>query len=347
MAKKETGCSYSREVKNLKSEGPLNLYLLYGEEDYLRESFFSLLLSVCIPEGESSFSFRRFEGPELDVSDFAAALDQMPFMTERSFILLKDVDINKAKDSEALIAALDSIPDYCTVCFVQSSQYSLDGRIKLVKYLKEHGNALYFTNQDSSDLKRWITKRFAALNKSISSEAAERLIFVSGDLMNRLIPEIEKIAAYSSGTEVTLEDVNAVASHIPEADVFEMIGFISQKKFDHALHILSELLRNKDNSPIAILSAIGFQFRRLFGVKLAMVKRLPKSEIMEIFSIRWEGIANQTIAAAKSFSLSSLRKILEDCAECEYRMKSTGSDDVQALKEIIISIMTGEYLAED
>lgn len=347
MAKKEPGCNYSREVKNLKSAGPANLYLLYGEEDYLRESYFSILVSQCIPDGEDSFSFRRFEGPELDPAAFTGALDQMPFMTDRTFILLKDVDINRVKESDELIDALKNIPEYCTVCFVQSSQYSLDGRIKLVRYLREHGSALYFTNQESSDLKRWISKRFAALNKTVSSDAAERLIFVSGDLMNRLIPEIDKIAAYSTGTEVTVADVDAVASHIPEADVFEMIGFISEKKYNAALHILSELLRNRDNSPVAILSAIGYQFRRLFGVKLAMKEKLPKSEIMDIFSIRWENIANRTIASAKSFSLDTLRMILEKCAECEYRMKSSAEDEVQALKDIVIYIMAGEQIAEN
>ena len=347
MAIKESGCSYSREVKNLKSSLPLNLYLLYGEEDYLRESYYSLLLSICIPEGESSFSYKRFEGPELNISTLSDALDQMPFITDKTFVHIKDVDINHIKESDNLISVLKNIPDYCVVCFEQNSQYSLDGRTKLVKYLKEHGKALYFTHQDSYDLKRWVSKRFAALNKTISSDAADRLIFVSGDLMNRLIPEIEKIAAYSTGSEVTVEDVNAVASHIPEADVFEMIGFISEKKYDRALFILSELLRNKDNSPIAILSAIGFQFRRLFGVKLAMKSGIPKSEIMEVFSLKWESIANQTIFAAKGFRLSGLRQILEYCADCEFRMKSSGEDEIQMLKDIIINIMAGDFLGKD
>lgn len=347
MAIKESGCSYSREVKNLKSSLPLNLYLLYGEEDYLRESYYSLLLSICIPEGESSFSYKRFEGPELNISALSDALDQMPFITDKTFVHIKDVDINHIKESDSLISVLKNIPDYCVVCFEQNSQYSLDGRTKLVKYLKEHGKALYFTHQDSYDLKRWVSKRFSALNKTISSDAADRLIFVSGDLMNRLIPEIEKIAAYSTGSEVTVEDVNAVASHIPEADVFEMIGFISEKKFDRALFILSELLRNKDNSPIAILSAIGFQFRRLFGVKLAMKSGIPKSEIMEVFSLKWESIANQTISAAKGFRLSGLRQILEYCADCEFRMKSSGEDEIQMLKDIIINIMAGDFLGKD
>ena len=210
MAIKESGCSYSREVKNLKSSLPLNLYLLYGEEDYLRESYYSLLLSICIPEGESSFSYKRFEGPELNISALSDALDQMPFITDKTFVHIKDVDINHIKESDNLISVLKNIPDYCVVCFEQNSQYSLDGRTKLVKYLKERGKALYFTHQDSYDLKRWVSKRFSALNKTISSDAADRLIFVSGDLMNRLIPEIEKIAAYSTGSEVTVEDVNAV-----------------------------------------------------------------------------------------------------------------------------------------
>lgn len=65
----------------------------------------------------------------------------------------------------------------------------------------------------------WLIRRFSAAGKSIELEAAQRLIFISGDLMSRLIPEIEKVAAYAKGDRVTVADVEAVANHIPEAVV--------------------------------------------------------------------------------------------------------------------------------
>ena len=89
MAKKkkeETSLNYKDEIRKLKQEGPRNLYLLWGPEDYLRELYLQTLKELCLPEGEDSFSFRRIEGPDLDMRMLADAIDAMPFMTERTLI---------------------------------------------------------------------------------------------------------------------------------------------------------------------------------------------------------------------------------------------------------------------
>ena len=111
---------------------------------------------------------------------------------------------------------------------MQSSQFEPDGRIKFVKGLRSLAKELKFTPQSQGMLTDWIARRFAAAGKGIELDAAQRLIFVSGDLMSRLIPEIEKVAAYAKGDRVTISDVDAVANHIPEAVVFEMTEYISQ-----------------------------------------------------------------------------------------------------------------------
>ena len=71
------------------------------------------------------------------------------------------------------------------------------------------------------------TRRLDFNGKQIDLAAAQRLISVSGDLMNRLIPEIGKLAAYAKDERVTVGDVDAVAHHIPEAVVFDMTEKLS------------------------------------------------------------------------------------------------------------------------
>ena len=58
----------------------------------------------------------------------------------------------------------------------------------------------------------------------------QRLINVSGELMNGLIPEINKIASYTKGDRVTEADVDAVAHHIPEAVVFDMTEALAKRR---------------------------------------------------------------------------------------------------------------------
>lgn len=335
--KEKKGCDYNAEIKSLKSGGPGRLYMLYGQEDYLRDCFYAELKKLCLPNGDDGFSYRRFDGPEIELPQLSNALDSVPFLSERTFVELRDVDINRLKEPELFLKIISDIPDYCTVCLMQDFRYVPDGRLKTVKFLKEKGKALEFSGQDADALIGWIKRRFSALGKSIDSAAARKLIFISGDLMNRLIPEISKIAAYTSGETVTENDVEKAASHIPEAQAFKMTDFIGARNFDAAFAVLGELLSDRNNDPYAVLGALGFTIRRLFGVGLALNSGRHKADIAKDFSIL-DFVADKTIASARKFSLEKLRIALLICEETEFAMKTSTESPEELLKEAVLRI---------
>ena len=351
MAKKKTDrktADYGAELKKLKAEGPQRLYLLRGEEEYLREQFLISLKAVCLPDGEDAFSFIRLNGPELEANAFEDALNAMPFMSERTFIELRNIDINRLKDTDKFIKLLDDIPDYCTAAFVLEADYELDRRLKLSKALTEKACELSFAEASASQLFNWVSRRFASCGKSIEFEAVQRLIFVSGRLMNQLIPEIEKIAAYAQGDCVSVADVDAVAHHLPEADVFEMTGHIAKREYNVAVSMLSELLNGTENNePIMILALIGAQMRKLYAAKVAVDEGLGIKYVMSTTNQRFESLARQLVEQSRLFTFGQLRKAVELCALADYKMKSSSVDDVELLKETFIRIAAGESDGED
>ncbi|MDO5444490.1 MAG: DNA polymerase III subunit delta [Eubacteriales bacterium] len=340
MPKKQTdSCDFKSEVNRLKSSAPGRLYFLYGPEDYLSMNYLDTLRSICLPDGDDGFSLKRFEGPGLDPSGLRSALDVMPFLSERTFIELHNVDVNKLSAPDDYIKLLKDIPEYCTAAFIQDSNFEPDGRLKLIKFLKSEGVSLCFDRQDTASLVNWIKRRFSARGKKIDDQTCERLMFVSGTLMNRLIPEIEKIAGVTSGDTVTTEIVNTVANRIPEADVFEMINYLSVRDISHAAGILTDLLYDRKTEPIAVLSLIGSQVRRLYGVKLALESGLGYRGASEVMSNSWESLINKTISSAKGFTLDQLAEAVRKCTDADYLMKSSSSDDVGILKELIFRLV--------
>lgn len=341
-AKTEERLNYNAELRRLKETGPERLYLLWGPEDYLREQYLSQLRKICLPEGEDSFSYKRLDGPELDPDELRFAVDALPFMTERSFVELRDVDLNKLKEPEKFAALLADIPDYCTVVFVQNARYEPDGRLKLIKSLRQTARELKFTQQSQGMLIDWLSRRFAAAGKGISLEAAQRLIFVSGDLMSGLIPEIEKLAAYAQGERITAEDVDAVAHHLPEAVIFDMTDLIAQKKNNAAMSVLAELLADKNNEAIPMLAMLGLQMRKLYAARLAVEQNLGSKYVMEACGLKHDFIASRLIGSARGFTLPQLKRAVEICAETDYRIKSSGQDDRELLKEAVLRIAAGD-----
>ena len=339
MAKgKEEKLNYKQELQKLKAEGPQTLYLLWGKEDYLREQYLTELKTVCIPDGESGFNYRRFDGPEIAAVTLRQAVDAMPFMSERSFVELRDLDINRLKESQEIQEILSDIPDYCTVCFVQNAEYEPDGRLKLVKLLREKGVELKFTQQGQGALIDWIARRFSAQGKKIDFEAAQRLIFISGDLMNRLIPEIDKIAAYAQDARVGVKEVEAVAHHIPEAQVFELTDRLAQKQVNAAMNTLAELFAENEYDAIYLLAVLGSQMRRLYAARLAIEQKLGAKYVGECCGIKYDFLVSKLMSSARGFTLEGLKKAVRICAETDEQMKSSGGDGRELLKNAVLAI---------
>ena len=321
---KQQGCDFNKELSDLNNNGPLNLYTVYGQEDYLRDLFISELKKRCVGD-EESFGYYRYDGiPSLDA--LSTAIETFPFLTERSFIEIRNANINKL--SEDYISLFSSIPEFCTVCLICANDFEADNRTKAIKYLKANSKYLIFEAQDTKKLVKWIQRRFNSLNKSISTEAAERLIFISGDLMNRLIPEIDKIATYSNTSEITIQDINDVANHIPESDAFDLVNLLSNKKNDEALVMLSDLLKQKNMEPIMIISALSYQFRQLYGAKIGAMNE------------RTDFRSKMVMQSASKFSKKQLVNFVNSCAHMEYNMKTSLYSDNDILINCIIEIIT-------
>ena len=204
------------------------------------------------------------------------AIDSVPFLSERSLVEVRGVDINKLRESDEISAVLSDIPDYCTSYSWRPSALSRISVLKYTRRYKKYGKEICATAQGGDILIKWIIRRFAAEGKGIELNA-QRLINVSGELMNGLIPEINKIASYTKGDRVTEADVDAVAHHIPEAVVFDMTEALAKGENNAAMRLLGELLADKNNEPTMILAIVGGQMRKMYAARVAIDNGLDKN----------------------------------------------------------------------
>lgn len=327
---------YAAEVRALKAEGAQSVYLLSGDEDYLRETFIAEVRKVCVNEATADFDMRIIDGLA-DMRELREAVSMVPFMSERSLVLVRNFDVNKCRDAQAeeLKEMLSDLPDYCTLVFVLPIDYEADGRLTALKTIKKYAKCLEFTAQGEALLVQWISRRFAARGKSIRREDAEYLMFLSGTLMNQLIPEIEKLSSYAAGDAVTREDILAVANRLPEADVFEMVDDLSRREFDKAASRMATLLRNKEH-PIKLLAVIGLQMRRIYAARLVLDGKADRAFLGSSCNLRFDFQIQKTLSAARGFTTAQAARAVELCAETDFAMKSSSEDDEALLKGFLI-----------
>ncbi len=334
MAEKKDQFIYSEEIKKLKNNSVSRLYLLYGQEEYLKEVFTGEIRKALFPDGDDGFSYKRFSDPDFGVSDIAEAVDAVPFLSANTLVEIRDFDINRY--GEQLLPIVTDIPEYCTVVFVQNSEYMPDFRLKLNKYLRDNYSVFNISVQGQNELVLWIRKRFAAEGKDIGREAAEQLIFLSGSSMNGLIPEIKKISASVAAGTVTADDVSRYAHHLPEADVFEMVECLSQGRTGNAVGMLSELIDSRSADPIQLLSIIASQYKRLYAVCLAKKLRKSADWLVSTEAVRFEWLAKKMLNMPVKYSEEQLESILGYLTDADFRMKTGTNDNSDILKDVFI-----------
>ena len=71
-----------------------NLYLLYGEEAYLRRQYRDRLKTAII--GEDTMNYHYFEGKDISVGEIIDLAETMPFFADRRLIVLENSNLFKS-----------------------------------------------------------------------------------------------------------------------------------------------------------------------------------------------------------------------------------------------------------
>ena len=333
---------YGAEIRALRSGGPERLYMLRGEEDYLRDSFLAELRGLCVEEGTEAFNLHRFRGPGLDMDGFRDAVEAMPFMGERTFVEVRDLDVNRTAgyDPDALKAILTDLPAWTTVAFVFSPGYKPDGKLTAVKTMRREGKELEFASPGESELVRWVRRRAESQGKRIESGTASYLLWVCGSRMNALIPEITKICGAAAGEEITRADIDGVAKRAPETTIFQLTDALGEGQFDKAARLLADLLADRETPPQFQIAMVSEQFRRLYAARVAADEHLPDSYIIDCVPELGRNSYGLSILkrTCRNFGRDRLARAVRLCVECDFGMKDGGPAPEERMKELILKL---------
>ena len=308
------------------------IYLLYGEEAFLKNSYKNRLKEAII--GDDTMNFARFEGKGLDVDELIRLADTMPFFAERRLILVEDSGFFKSA-SDALVQYLPSMPDTTILLFVETE---VDKRNRLYKKVKDMGYAAELNRQDSAQLARWAGGILTREQKKITKHTMELFLSMAGDDMENIRMELEKLISYTLDREViTDEDVMAVCTVQVTNRIFEMVSAIVNRQPRKAMDLYEDLLTLKE-PPMRILFLIARQFNQLLQVKDLMGKGMDKGTIASKLKMQ-PFVVGKTMPQARQFGREQILSYVEFCVETEEAVKSGRLQDRLAVELLI----TREY----
>lgn len=308
------------------------MYLLYGEEAFLRNSYKNKLREAII--GDDTMNFAYFEGKGLDVDELIRLADTMPFFAERRLIIVEDSGFFKTA-SEPLVRYMPDMPDTTCLLFVESE---VDKRSKLFKKVKELGYAAEMTRQNAAQLSRWAGGILAKEGRKITSRTMDLFLSMTGDDMENIRMELEKLISYTMGRDViTDEDVRAICTVQVTNRIFDMVSAIVTRQTRKAMDLYEDLLALKE-PPMRILFLIARQFNQLLQVKELMGKGLDKGTIASKLKMQ-PFVVGKVMPQARQFSREEILSYVNTCVEAEEAVKSGKLQDRLAVELLI----TKEY----
>lgn len=336
--KKAGGNAAYQKLKNDIKDGRVgNLYVFYGEEDYLKSYYIGRLRELCGGQFDA-FSTVLLDGDRLTADALSDAVDSLPLGSERKLILVRDYKLMQPTGElrERLPDLLSGLPDYvCLVFIFDALEFKPDKRLTLYKTLQKHGELVEFSRAPSSDLIPWIKRRFFALKKTIDTSECEYLLFLCGSSMTNLVTETEKLAAGTKGEKITRADIERIASRVLEANVFEMTDRLMDGDYTSALRILRDLLDLRQE-PVVILGAVAAQFRRLYGARLALEAHKGEQYVAEMFGFRSSYPARLLLSGAQRRELPVLRRLQSLCLQADLDLKSNNADPGRTLELLLL-----------
>lgn len=345
MAKKPAKDDGVQKLKqDLKQHAVGSLYLIGGEEDYLKAHYLAALEREVVDETFRDFNYDRLEGASLTAERLIEAVDSYPAMAERRMIVINDLDVYKAPAAlkEELPGILADLPAYvCLVFYYDTIALKPDKRTKLHKIITENGCIADFSHLERHDLIPWVKRHAKDAGKYIDTDTCDYLLFLCGTSMTGLTLEIEKACAHSATDSVKRSDIDAVCTRVLDAVTFDLTDAIAAQRFDRALRLVGDLIAQK-NEPIVLLSAIARHIQRLYVAKLAMQAHKSDRELMELLGSKSTYYARKMRDSAARLETGWLRRAILLCGETDIAMKSTGTDRTKALELLLLQMAANE-----
>lgn len=305
--------------KQLKEKNIGTLYLFFGEETFVKDSYSDYMKTLVPDDDFSDFNRIFLDGRDFDPDRIDSAIDAFPVMSEKKLVMIKDSGIFKAKPDLPADAVsfwtnkLKNLPDFVIVVF---DEYDVDKRSSAYKTAAKYGLAVEFRYLKQYELTAWIVREAQKNGKKISKSVAEHLLELCDPGLNNVRNELYKLFNYCDD-EIYESDVDKVVSKPLSVIIFDISDAISEGDGDKAVTIL---LRLKDSkaSAFGILYLLSSNFDRFLHTKLLLNEGLNYAAISQRLGISHSAAARY---AEKSRKFSEDFLIGRICKTAEYDLK--------------------------
>ena len=306
------------------------VYLLYGEETYLKNQYKNRLKNAILQEGDT-MNFSLYQGKGISARQIIDQAETLPFFAARRLILIEQSGFFKNACPE-LAEYLPSLPEETILIFVEDE---VDKRGKMFKAVKQKGRIAELGRQDGRTLQAWILGMLKREQKNITGDALRLFLEMAGDDMEHIANELEKLLCFTYGKDaIETQDVQEICTVTTESRIFDMIRALADQRQKEALDLYYDLLSLKE-PPMRILFLIARQFNQMLQLKDLREQGFDGGTAASRAGLA-PFIAKRSLAQAERFEKKELLQAVQDCVSAEEAVKTGRLGDRLAVEMLIV-----------
>ena len=334
------------EIKSqIKSCSFGNLYLVFGNEPYLKQFYCNKIIEKAINPDFAAFNCHIFDGNDVDLKEVSECVEALPMMDERKIVVVKDFNLSSLNQSQNEIFSeiVSDVPgDTLLLFWMQTVDVDIkknDKWKKISQLVEKHGNVLVLNKKGTTELKKMLVSGAQKRGKVLSPQLAEYFVNTVGDDLNILLNELEKLCFYCESIIVEKEHIDSIITRSVEASVFDLAKLIISGNRNGAFKNLSALIANKTD-PININAALISAYVDMYRAKVYVTSGFQAEEAAKYYNYRnKEFRLRNGLRDASKMSLQQLRTCLEILSETDIKLKSTSADKSILLEETIVKLI--------
>ena len=183
-------------MQNIKLGHLYRVYLLYGEEKYLKEMYLKKLVKLAAPQGLEEFNLHRFDAGQMEVDDLIESCEALPMMAQQRCVVVEKFDFESlnAQDKAKVTELLEDPPETTVLLLVVDKEDFLPKKSasakKLVALCDKAGVAP--SKVFPHNLRKLFARTFYRMEKDIAKLA---------DILGHSSINTTRIYIMSTGTE--------------------------------------------------------------------------------------------------------------------------------------------------
>lgn len=329
--------------KQIKTRQFSPIYVIYGTEQMFVRRYSEQLVNAIMGKDPSDFNYHTFSG-DINLDDFAASLQIVPFMSEYNCVFASDIYFdNMDSDSLARFKEITEKIVAGTVLVISMPTYvpsKNNSAFKaLVKKAEKNGSVCEFNKLNQTMLERYIAKWANENGKMISHLNASKLVSYCGDDLNMLKNEVAKICAYSSGEEISAQDIEKLATVNLETKIFALSDAVLNGNGQKAFNTL-DLLFYQREEPIMMLYVLSASYVDAYRIRVADECGVLKEDVAKDFAYKNRAftLKNARTATAR-VSTEALRRSLDLLVEADIKFKSSAVNARLYMEQLIAQLL--------